>query len=424
MKVKIFFPVILIFAFFVIFRCSNTSESENNPPVISSLTADPDSLGFNQTSIITCDASDPDGDILQYAWSADSGIITGSGSTVSWLSPNSSGQFVVSCEVDDGKGSKDNADISIQVNEPEISIVGSWQSTTPLSFGRAAHSCVVHNGFLYVIGGTDGSTQYDLNDVLYAGINGDGSLQNWQTTTSFPEGRSNHTSIVHNGRLYLIGGWDPVVRYSNINGDGTIGTWDSTLALPEGRLAHSTVVYKNYVYILGGYTDAVQTGLDDVIFAEINPDGTLSDWQSTTSFQNKRFDHCSIVYNDKIYIIGGENRTVIFDDVLYASLNPDGTVGQWQTTTSLPGAQTAHSCFIFDNKLFVTGGNSNDIIYAEINQDGTIGQWETSLSSFQNARGNHTNVIYESFLYIVGGNSGQNLFNDIQFALLTKSGKD
>jgi hypothetical protein len=162
--------------------------------------------------------------------------------------------------------------------------------------------------------------------------------------------------------------------------------------------------------------------LDDVLFAEINPDGTLSNWQSTSSFQNKRFDHCSFSHNGFVYILGGENKSTIFDDVQFAQINPDGTIGQWQTTISLPSAQTAHSCFVFDNKIFVTGGNSNDIIYADINQDGTIGQWETSSSSFLNTRGNHTSVIHENFLYIIGGSDGQNLLNDIQFAQLTASG--
>ena len=424
MRVKNKLLIICFLTFFMIFSCSNTTESENNPPVISSLTANPDSLGYNQTSTITCSASDPDGDNLLYAWTSGSGLITGSGSTVSWLSPDSSGQFLISCEVSDNQGAKDNANISIPVNEADTPIIGDWQSTIPLSFGRAAHSCVVHNGFLYVIGGTDGSTEYDLNDVLYTGINGDGSLNIWQTTTSFPEGRSNHTSFVHNDRLYLIGGWDPVVRYSTMNGDGTVGPWDSTTALTEGKLAHSTVVYNNFVYVLGGFTDAEQTGSDSVIFAEINPDGSLSDWQSTTSFQNKRFDHCSFAHNGIVYILGGEDESTIFDDVQYANLNPDGTVDQWNTTTSLPAAQTAHSCFVFDNKVFVAGGNSNDIIYTEINQDGTLGPWATSSSSFQNARGNHTSDINENFLYIIGGRLGQTLYSDIQFAQLTASDQD
>jgi hypothetical protein len=417
--ISVFFVILLI-----ILHCSTPSESENNPPLIQSLTANPDSLGVKETSLLTCMASDPDGDELTYTWSAEVGSPTGSGPSVTWLSPDSAGRFSISCKVEDSQGSNDMASVSIQVTDATISIIGEWQSATSLASGRAAHSCVVANGYIYVIGGTDGSNQYDLDDVLYTSINRDGTLYNWQSTTSFPKGRSNHTSIIHNGRLYLIGGWDPVVRYSEVNRNGTLGTWDSTVALTEGRLAHSTVVYNNFVYVLGGYTKAFETGLNDVLFSEINPDGTLIDWQTTASFQNARFDHGSVIHNSIIYIIGGENRTTQFDDIQYATLNPDGTIGQWKSTRSLPAAKTAHTCFVFNDKLFVTGGTSNDIIYAAINSDGTLGQWQTSASSYQNTRGNHTSVIYEDFLYIIGGRSGQIYLNDVQFARLTASGQE
>jgi hypothetical protein len=404
--------------------CSSPSESENNSPTISSLTASPDSLEVEETSTLTCIANDPDGDDLNYSWSSDEGSLSGSGQTVIWNAPDFNGQFSVTCTVDDGNGLSDSESILITVLEPQVPIIGEWQSTTNLTLGRAAHSSLAFNGYMFVIGGTDGSMQYDLQDVQYTSINMDGTLDNWQSTTNLPIGRSNHSSFIHNGLLYLIGGWDATVRYSEINGDGTLGIWDSTVTLPEGRLAHASVVQNNFVYILGGYTNSVNTGLNDVLFSEINPDGTLNDWQSTTSFTQARFDHSSIVHNGIIYILGGENRSTIYTDVQYAQVNPDGTIGQWTATTSLPVPKTAHTCFIFDDKLFVTGGNSNDIIYAEISQSGEIQEWTTSSSQFQTNRGNHTSIVYQDFLYIIGGSDGQNLLNDVQFTRLTETGQD
>lgn len=418
MKVKLIFIITLFIVSFIFMKCTNPSNTDNNPPIISSITVAPDSIGVNDSSTVTCTASDPDGDELTYLWSTDTGSINGSGSSVIWISSDSSGIFIIYCQVNDGNGSSDIDSVSIEVAETENPIIGEWKATTPLSFARAAHSCAVYNGFLYIIGGTDGSTQYDLNDVQFSTINIDGTLNSWQTTTFLPAGRSNHTNFIHSGRLYLIGGWDPVVRYSNINGDGTLSAWDSTLSLPEGRLAHSTIVNSNYVYVLGGYIDSVNTGLNDVFFGEINPDGTLNNWQTTTSFQFERFDHSTNIYNGIIYIIGGENRSTIFDDVQYAQINPDGTIGQWQNTTSLPAAKTAHTSFVHDNHLFVCGGSSDNIIYTKINPDGTLGQWQLCSSSFSIARGNHTSIVYNNILYIIGGSDGQNLFNDVQFAQL------
>ncbi len=83
--------------------------------------------------------------------------------------------------------------------------LGAWNATTPFNIPRHAHTSVVYNGYLYVIGGTsDGVTCF--NDVQYAPINADGSLGTWQSTTSFNTGRRSHTSVVYNGYLYVMGG--------------------------------------------------------------------------------------------------------------------------------------------------------------------------------------------------------------------------
>ncbi len=424
MKGRLIVFIAMISMIQLIMQCSTPSESNNNSPKISSLTANPDSLEVKETATLTCVASDPDGDALTYKWSADAGSVNGSGPSVSWVAPDLTGQFSITCTVDDGNGSSDSESIVIKVVEPQIPIISAWQFATALAFGRAAHNSVAHNGFIYVIGGTDGSTQYDLDDVQYTSINANGTLYNWQSTTNFPHGRSNHTSFVHNDRLYLVGGWDATVRFAEINFNGSLGTWDSTLALPEGRLAHATVVHNNYVYILGGYTESEDTGLNDVLFSEINPDGTLGNWQFTSTFNDARFDHCAVVHEGVIYLSGGENKTTIFNDVQYAAINPDGSIGQWTITTSLPVPKTAHTCFVFDKKLFISGGNSNDVIYAEISPTGIINPWKISSSFFQNNRGNHTSTIYQDYLYIIGGSDGQNLLNDVQFARLTAPGQD
>lgn len=87
----------------------------NHPPVISSLTADPSSVVVAETSTLTCVASDPDGDNLTYTWDATAGLITGTGASVIWTSPNTEGTYSVSCTVDDGNGGQDIESVNIIV---------------------------------------------------------------------------------------------------------------------------------------------------------------------------------------------------------------------------------------------------------------------------------------------------------------------
>ena len=90
----------------------------NHAPVISSLTANPPSIDINQTTTITCTASDQDeGDTLDYNWSKNGGTFEGStsGSSVTWSAPSTADTYTVSCEVSDGK-EEDNKSVDISVS--------------------------------------------------------------------------------------------------------------------------------------------------------------------------------------------------------------------------------------------------------------------------------------------------------------------
>lgn len=76
----------------------------NQHPVIESLTTDCPRLRPTVVATIVCMAYDPDGDELDYEWSVDRGKIEGTGSTVTWLSPDDYGKFEITVTVTDGRG--------------------------------------------------------------------------------------------------------------------------------------------------------------------------------------------------------------------------------------------------------------------------------------------------------------------------------
>ncbi|MCX5793229.1 MAG: hypothetical protein NTY45_13585, partial [Elusimicrobia bacterium] len=76
----------------------------NSPPEISALTAEPAIVSTGSASVLHCAASDADGDELAYSWAAVEGsTISGSGASVTWTAPLSTGVYQVSCGVSDGK---------------------------------------------------------------------------------------------------------------------------------------------------------------------------------------------------------------------------------------------------------------------------------------------------------------------------------
>jgi len=94
----------------------NVVVNANHPPTITSVVANPTSVSTGAVSIITCTASDPDGDTLSYTWSATGGTISGSGSSVSWTAPNTAGTYTINVAVSDGYGGSVQGSTSVVVN--------------------------------------------------------------------------------------------------------------------------------------------------------------------------------------------------------------------------------------------------------------------------------------------------------------------
>jgi hypothetical protein len=91
-----------------------TEEPANQVPVIGTLTADLRVPALGNTQV-TCDASDADGDQLNYRWTATDGSIDGSSSTVTWTAPQKPGSYMITVVVNDGKGGVAKKDLILTV---------------------------------------------------------------------------------------------------------------------------------------------------------------------------------------------------------------------------------------------------------------------------------------------------------------------
>jgi hypothetical protein len=225
------------------------------------------------------------------------------------------------------------------------------------------------------------------------------------------------------------GGYSDVVRYALINADGSIGAWTSTSSMIESVADHAVTAYNGYMYTTGGYYfNGSTTSSSKVGYAPINADGTIGVWTATTAFSTPRSGHSTIAYNGYLYVIGGLNQGVTYiNDVRYAPINDDGTIGAWMTTTSLTSAVTEHDSFAYKGYLYRVAGRTgassylSTVEYAPINANGSIGSWVTT-SSLSAARYSHRSVAYGGNLYTVGGNlSGAGPTNSVLYSAIDAS---
>lgn len=269
-----------------------------------------------------------------------------------------------------------------------------------------------------------------LSNVITLGGNNSGEIEAWTTLPDLPGNVNGSNAVVVNGYVYLAGNRlsDGATYSAKLNADGSIAGWNTTSSLSTAVNFGAPVASNGYVYVTGGQNSG-GTKISTVQYAKINNDGTLGSWGTTTALPDARVEHVSTVANGYIYVIGGvDNSLNQQTTAYYAKLNPDGTVGSWSTTTSVPalGLESAAS-FTANGHIYVIGGKNisgigpcsslctNAIYYAKFNSDGTLGSWSTGNSTNLPLMTHARSVLMNGYIYAISGSFGQG--NDVSDAV-------
>ncbi len=282
--------------------------------------------------------------------------------------------------------------------------------------GNVGMSLITYNGYLYAMGGYDGTNLKSTVYIAKLGANGEPSLwhptdpnqANWvywhkDTGLSGATARAYHAAYAYNGKMYILGGRTSMsgngggvttVQLADILPNGALGTWSSGTALPEARWGLSVQAYNGYLYILGGGNSG--TLLNTVWYNHLTSSGTMNaTWLQATSFTTGRESHGGImsgIWGGYIYLAGGcttVNATgtgycsAIASDVQLASISADGSLNVWNTMANLDNTRFGSSFIAWQDNLYRFGGCSRqdtttgdcyaahlDIQYGTINQDG------------------------------------------------------
>jgi hypothetical protein len=285
----------------------------------------------------------------------------------------------------------------------------SWKSICPEWSKRDLAESVTYNGRLWLIGGYDGAQK---NDVWSSA---DGKKWDLAVQNAAWSARAGQRCVVfqRNGeteKLWLFGGYDSAAaKYTNdvySSGDGA--TWTPlTQSTPfTGRAYFSCVIFNGYVYILGGQTGS--TYLQTIYVSQ-----DLANWSkvgpSTITVDNlwsARSRHSSVVYDNKIWVIGGANGSTVLNDA-WSSSDATNWKKEFAGTTALK--RYGHSSINYNNKIFIIGGFSTTSDGAPLNEmaflDSNHNSWVTVTSLSWAPRGFHAtpSTPFDNKIWVIGG---------------------
>jgi hypothetical protein len=200
--------VTVLFTTALLFSSACTSSSPPAPPpppaneipTINSLTVDKQEVPTSTEVHLVAAASDTDGDILTYEWSANSGTISGEGNTVIWTAPAIAGNYTIKLTVSDGKGGIATKSTNITTidkpNNPPVITGMTIDGAAPVAENAARQwvTKTVHCN----VDDPDGDQLSYLWRATGGKITGEGSTVGW--TSPGVSGEYTVTVIVSDGR--------------------------------------------------------------------------------------------------------------------------------------------------------------------------------------------------------------------------------
>src|SRR5690554_1579561 len=230
------------------------------------------------------------------------------------------------------------------------------------------------------------------------------------------DGRIGHGCIVFNNKIYIIGGahrvGSTIYSLNDVwsSSDGTNWNLEVSEAPFSKRANHAVLVHDNKLWVIGGSTYGAQT-LNDVWYST---DGI--NWVEATAnaqFSKRQF-HQAISFQNNIYLIGG---SVIMDngEVWKSS---DGITWSLVTSNTGYGGRTNHNLALYDNKMWLFAGNEVGLIKRDVWSSSDAINWtKVNTQEHFTTRTRANSFIHNNNFYTLGGTYGNahttNIRNDL-----------
>ena len=304
-----------------------------------------------------------------------------------------------------------------------------WAPTAALPNTWVDGAATSDGAHVWIQGGIFGAYEDNVGDwggingnvaTAVATVNADGSLAPWRMTTPNPKYETLNQLFVHGGWIYSAGGIDQThtdweLYLAPLAADGSVGAW-SERDMPFPFSQHTTAVVGNYAYFIDGYAiPGFEVGggrcNNGVWRATFEPDGSLDAWTLIGHTPEGRCEVTSAVVGNTIFISGGwlgdGSANDLYDYVLAATANPDGSLGAWRSQLPYPGSLIGKVALAAAGGQLVIAGGQNSATpipetYAADVVNGSISAW----SQIGTIPGGYTNYVVTaagSTVYFLGG---------------------
>jgi hypothetical protein len=262
---------------------------------------------------------------------------------------------------------------------------------------------VVVNGKLYVIGGR-GNRPVEVYDP---------QSNRWQKISNAPIEMHHFQPVAVGSKIYIVGAFTCCYPREDIIEDIYIfdtntHRWSKGPKLPSNRKRGSAgaVVYNNKIYLIGGNTRGHSGGAVSW-FDEFDP--RTGKWKTLRNAPDAR-DHVTVaVVDSKLVVAGGRktNTPIPFANTVGRTNVYDFRTGRWSNEANIPTQRAGTMTVAVGDEVVVIGGESTAGTGAHRNVEAfnvNTGRWR-SLDDLRTARHGGAAGVLNGVIHVVAGNT-------------------
>jgi N-acetylneuraminic acid mutarotase len=174
----------------------------------------------------------------------------------------------------------------------------------------------------------------------------------WFTRADLPTPRQELTPVLHDGKIYVMGGLVFSHSVTDLNEFYVIetGTWDTAASMPVGLHHYQVASFGDHIYVFGGYEMSAPPWLASNRVYRYDPEG--DSWTELGPMVTGRAENVAVTYGDRIFLFGG--KSVITVEAY------DPLTDTWALKGSLPASRNHQAAAVIDTLIYLTGGRDDD----------------------------------------------------------------